>query len=201
MRAAAKGRLTSSSGHVGKHEGGEESGHVDQAAEVVWQFIGFWNPVIHLNTMRWGCARRAIEALDRAGDGEHAPRGGSRERSSRYHQRVRRRRRDGGRRRRLRPWRAQSRRSPRHDGTGNHGGPCAGRGGDQANEEVAYKPVSGLTWAISANAIASGTRARATVMPLKKSVLSASVFGQVNLRGRARAAVRQQAAPGSAVSQ
>ena len=36
---------------------------------------------------------------------------------------------------------------------------------------AAYKPVSGETWAIRANAIASGTIANATVKPLNKLVL------------------------------
>jgi hypothetical protein len=37
---------------------------------------------------------------------------------------------------------------------------------------AAYRPVSGETWATSAKAMASGTRARATVRPLSRLVLT-----------------------------
>ena len=41
---------------------------------------------------------------------------------------------------------------------------------------AAYKPVSGETCAINANAIASGTMAKATVSPLSKLILISDKF-------------------------
>jgi hypothetical protein len=41
---------------------------------------------------------------------------------------------------------------------------------------AAYKPVSGETCAINANAIASGTIAKATVRPLNKLVFTSGKF-------------------------